>query len=171
MSVRKRIQQLQQITTEDKACNFSDKVDVSITQEEEEKQQHQLPPKYFMNSNLKNIMPADYADKRRDIKHNKYALYWSNEIDNLISVYNETDDKYHIKLVNSIMQICEDYVIYTSKSGSTKRDIVLKVCKKFFNNDEKLLTAIIENELKNIIHSTLFRRVCARFEVYFFSKI
>jgi hypothetical protein len=69
------------------------------------------------------------------------------------------------------MQICEDYVVYTSKSGKTKRDIVLKVCKKFFNNDEKLLSAIIENELKNIIHSTLFRRICARFEVYFFSKI
>ena len=44
MSVRKRIQQLQQITTEDKACNFSDKVDVSITQkpEEEEKQNRRI---------------------------------------------------------------------------------------------------------------------------------
>jgi hypothetical protein len=38
MSVRKRIQQLQQITTEDKACNFSDKVDVSITQKPDEEE-------------------------------------------------------------------------------------------------------------------------------------
>ncbi len=52
------------------------------------------------------------------------------QIDKFISVYNETDDAYHIDLVNSIMQIWEDYVVYSSKSGKIKRDIVLKVCKK-----------------------------------------
>lgn len=171
-SVRKRIQQSQQLqTTDEKKTNFSDEIDVSVSYNSESEKVKEIPEKYFMNSNLKNIMPSDYAEKRRDIKHDKYASYWTSEIDKLISVYNETDDVYHISLVNSIMQICEDYVVYTSKSGKIKKDIVLKVCKKFFNNDEKLLSAIIENELKNIIHSTLFRRICARFEVYFFSKI
>ena len=172
MSVRKRIQQLQQITTEDKACNFSDKVDVSITQKpEEEEKQNELPPKYFIGSNLKTMMPQDYREKRKSIKNDKYVHYWETQINELLSVYNSEDDKYHIELVKSIMQITEDFVIFDSKTGQMKKAIVMNICLKFFDDNHKLLSAVIEDQLKNIVHSTLFRRLCSRFQVMFFSKI
>ena len=174
MSVRKRIQQLQQITTEDKACNFSDKVDVSITQkpEEEEKQQNEkIPDKYWMGSNLKTMMPHDYREKRKSIKNDKYVQYWESQINDLLSVYNSEDDKYHIELVKSIMQITEDFVIFDSKTGPMKKAIVMNICLKFFDDNHKLLNAVIEDQLKNIVHSTLFRRLCSRFQVMFFSKL
>ena len=75
------------------------------------------------------------------------------QINDLLSVYNSEDDKYHIELVKSIMQIVEDFVIFDSKTGPMKKDIVMNICLKFFDDNHKLLNAVIEDQLKNIIHS------------------
>ena len=173
MSVRKRIQQQSQLTFEDKTTNFSENIDVSITQkpEEEEKQNEQTPPKFWMGTNLKTLMPHDYREKRKNIKNDKYVHYWETQINELLSVYNPNTDKYHIEIVKSIMQITEDFIIFDSKTGMMKKAIVKNICLKFFDDNEKLLNAIIEDQLKNIVHSTLFRRICSRFQVCFFSKV
>ncbi len=46
----------------------------------------------------------------------------------------------------------------------------MNCCLKFFDNNEKLLSAIIDNELENIEKSTLFMRLFARLEIFFFAK-
>ncbi len=176
MSVRSRIKQNQQLTAEETKTNFSEieEIDVSVSykQENEKVPEKQVPEKYFLGvSNLKSIMPNDYRERRRDIKHDKFLKYWENQINDLLTVYDGETDKYHIQLVKSIMQIAEDYVIFDRKTGPMKKSIVKNICLKFFDDNEKLLNAIIEDQLKNIVHSTLFRRLCSRMQVSFFSKL
>lgn len=171
MSVRKRLQQNQQVVeTDTKTSNFSDEVEVK-QHEIQTYEDVKIPDKYFMGSNLKSILPDDYRTKRKDIKHDKYVRYWECEINNILDVYDKDADKYHIQLVKSIMQIVEDYVIFDTKTGKMKKAIVKNICLKFFDENEKLLDAIIEDQLHNIVHSTLFRRLMARLQVAFFSKL
>jgi hypothetical protein len=46
----------------------------------------------------------------------------------------------------------------------------MNILKRFFDNNEELLSSIIEDQLQFIIHSTLLRRLMARVEIAFFSK-
>ena len=49
-SVRKRIQQSQQLqTTDEKKTNFSDEIDVSVSYNPESEKVKEIPEKYFMN--------------------------------------------------------------------------------------------------------------------------
>ncbi len=92
------------------------------------------------------------------------------EIDKLLTLYDATSDKYHFKLVRSVLQILEDYCIWDDKLGETKKYIAVNILKKFFDNNIELLDAVIENELENVVKSSLLRRLLARAEIFFFAK-
>jgi hypothetical protein len=179
MSVRRRKDGRMVEFTDNQPCNFSDEV-IEEKQEEPLKNndsakvnisvEAKIPEKYFMLSNLKNKLP-DYADRRRNVKNAQYQDYWSSQINELLSVYDENQgDKYHLKLTRAIMQIVEDYLIYAPKLGSCKKYICMNILKRFFDNNEELLSSIIEDQLQFIEHSTLLRRLMARIEIAFFSK-
>lgn len=174
MSVRTRKNGVVALHEENEPCNFSDEVEIK---EEHKKRDEKplvevnldIPNKYFMTQNLKTILP-DYAEKRREIKNNKHLAYWEIEINNLLSLYDGKNDHYHFKLCRCVLQILEDYCIWNSRLGACKKHIAKNILLKFFDNNEDLLDAVIENELEHIIRSTLLRRLFARAEMLFFSK-
>jgi hypothetical protein len=180
MSVRRRKDgRLVEYGENNQPCNFSDEVVIEEKQEPTKSNENgkvnisveaKIPEKYFMLSNLKTKLP-DYADRRRHVKNAQYQDYWTAQINELLSVYNENQgDKYHLKLTRAIMQIVEDYMIYAPKLGACKKYVCMSILKRFFDNNEELLSCIIEDQLAFIEHSTLFRRLMARVEIAFFSK-
>jgi hypothetical protein len=128
-----------------------------------------LPNKYMIGVNLNDLLP-DYRDKRKAVKNQKEVDYWNKKIVEQLKLYDSEKDKYNIRLVRGLCQIVERYLIYDTKLGQQKKQIVMNCCLKFFDNNEKLLSAIIDNELENIEKSTLFMRLLARLEIFFFAK-
>lgn len=179
MSVRRRKDGRMVEHSDNQPCNFSDEIIIEEKQEQIKTNdtaklnvsvEAKIPEKYFMLSNLKNKLP-DYADRRRDVKNVKYQEYWSSQINDLLSVYDEKNgDKYHLQLTRAIMQIVEDYMIYAPKLGACKKYVCMSILKRFFDNNEELLSCIIEDQLQFIEHSNILRRIMARLEIAFFSK-
>lgn len=174
MSVRRRNGRI--IEFEDsQPCNFSDEVIVEEKQEKSKKEEVnvkvdvEIPKKFYMNNDLKKLLP-DYANRRKNIKNKKQMDFWEVEIDNLLSLYDSQGDKYHFKLCRCVLQILEDYCIWDEKLGETKKYIAMNILLKFFDNNKDLLSAVIEDQLEYIVHSSLIRRLFARIEIAFFSK-
>jgi hypothetical protein len=178
MSVRRRQNGKMVEFNEQQTTNFSDEIEEK--QDEPVKTndttklnvniEAKIPEKYFMMSNLKNKLP-DYANRRKDVKNLKYQEYWSSQINDLLSLYDENNgDKYHLCLTRAIMQIVEDYMIYNEKLGPCKKYVCMNILKRFFDNNEELLGCIIEDQLQFIEHSNILRRIMARLEIAFFSK-
>lgn len=128
-----------------------------------------LPNKYMIGVNLNDLLP-DYRDKRKAVKNQKEVNFWNKKIVEQLKLYDSEIDKYNIKLVRGLCQIVERYLIYDTKLGLQKKQVVMNCCLKFFDNNEKLLSAIIDNELENIKKSTVFMRLLARLEIFFFAK-
>jgi hypothetical protein len=128
-----------------------------------------IPDKYMVGVNLNDILP-DYRNKRKSVKNEKEIEYWNKKIVEQLKLYNVNDDQYNIKLVRGICQIVERYLIHDVKLGSQKKQIVLNCCLKFFDNNEKLLSAVIEDQLESIDKSSLMSRLLARLEIFFFAK-
>jgi hypothetical protein len=174
MSVRRR-QQGKLVEFDDtQPCNFSDEVVVESKQDKSETRPSvevdiDIPAKFYMTNDLKKLLP-DYQVRRKSIKNKKQRDYWEHEIDKLLTLYDATSDKYHFKLVRSVLQILEDYCIWDDKLGETKKYIAVNILKKFFDNNIELLDAVIENELENVVKSSLLRRLLSRAEIFFFAK-
>ena len=128
-----------------------------------------LPDKYMVGVNLNDILP-DYRNKRKCVKNQKQIDYWNKKIVEQLKLYNVNNDQYNIKLVRGICQIVERYLIHDEKLGEQKKQIVMNCCLKFFDNNEKLLSAIIENQLEQIEKSSVMSRLLARLEIFFFAK-
>lgn len=126
-----------------------------------------IPDKYFFNTNLQKALP-DYHERRKNAKNSVEIMFWNQKISELLAVYDPQEDKYYFKLVRAVCQIVEDYFVYDKKLGDAKKSVVLSVCLPFFDNNRELLEKVIENELENVVKSTFFRRVCAKFEIFFF---
>jgi hypothetical protein len=176
MSVRRQRNGKMVDYEDNQPCNFSDEVEEpkkhesqKLEEKQEENVKTELPPKFYMNSDLKKILP-DYSNRRKIIKNKKQIDFWEVEIDNLLTLYDSKSDKYHFSLCRAVLQILEDYCIWDVKLGETKKHIASNILLKFFDNNLDLVNAIIENELPHIVHSSLLRRLFCRLEILFFSK-
>lgn len=128
-----------------------------------------IPDKYMVGVNLNEVLP-DYREKRKAVKNSKEINYWNHKIVEQLKLYNVEHDKYNIKLVRGLCAIVERYMIYDKKLGQQKKQVVMNCCLKFFDGNEKLLSAIIENELELIEKSTVLSRILAKLEIFFFAK-
>lgn len=170
MSIRLKVSNGKQLveTKENEPTSFND-VDPKLSVETSIDFQDFLPDKFLVGVNLNDLLP-DYRDKRKAVKNQKEINFWNKKIIEQLKLYNADDDKYNIRLVRGLCQIVERYLIYDEKLGQSKKQIVLNCCLKFFDNNERLLSAIIDNELHNIEKSTTFTRLLARIEIFFFAR-
>jgi hypothetical protein len=167
MSVRKRLQNQQQITTEEKQCNFSDEIDVSITPKSDTVKDL-IPSKYFLGTtNLKTLLP-EYQERRRTLKSDKYENYWLSKINECLDLYDPKNDKYFFDLCKCVMQIVEKYMIYTDKCGLSKKKVVMQILLPYFDNNEELLSKTIENQMQHIQKSSFLRRLLTKLEIFFY---
>lgn len=135
----------------------------------ESKSDYSLPEKYIFNSKLDDMLPK-HKEKRKVIKNNIALKYWDEKLNSCLALYDINSDKYNIKLVKACCQIVEKYMIYAPQLGETKKAVVKSACLRFFDNNEKLLDSVIEEVLESIDRSTVWMRVLAKIELFFFSK-
>jgi hypothetical protein len=158
-------------------CNFSDEVEFKQPEKPTRKEEDMndvkidvdVPAKFYMTNDLKKLLP-DYQVRRKNIKNKKQQEFWEIEIENLLNLYDSKGDQYHFKLCRCVLQILQNYCIWDNQLGETKKFIALNILSKFFDNNKDLLSAVIEDQLEFIERSNLFKRLCARMEIFFFSK-
>ena len=128
-----------------------------------------IPDKFLVGVKLDDYLP-NYRDKRKNVKNQKEINFWNQKIIEQLKLYDSKEDKYNFQLVKGIMEIVERYMIYDEKLGSQKKQVVLNCCLKFFDNNEKLLECVIEDQLKSIVKSSYLTKLLAKLEIFFFSK-
>ena len=105
--------------------------------------------------NLKKL--NGFREKRKNLKHQILLNEFIDEVENALSIFDEADKKYDRKLIQYICQIAED-VFTEKKMGEYKKQAVISVSKKYFDNNEKLVESLLEDSLCFIKKSTLYRR-------------
>ena len=173
MSVRLKYKNQRQLVENDNTTSTFNDPDPRIISEEKEPELDldldYVPDKYLVNVNLNEYLP-NFRDKRKAVKNSKEVNYWNQKINEQLKLYNIEQDKYNIKLVRGLCQIVERYMIYDQKLGSQKKQVVLNCALKFFDNNQKLLEAVIEDQLETIVKSSTFSRLLAKLEIFFFAK-
>jgi hypothetical protein len=81
--------------------------------------------------------------KLKLLKLGNYKTQFIAEIQNVLSLYEDDELKYNYQFVEFIMCEVEKFLL-KKKSGHTKKQIVVEICKRYFNNDEKLVEMVID---------------------------
>ena len=124
MSVRLKYKNQRQLVENDNTTSTFNDPDPRLSEEKQPELDY-VPDKYLVNVNLNEYLP-NFRDKRKAVKNSKEVNYWNHKINEQLQLYNIEQDKYNIKLVKGLCQIVERYMIYDSKLGPQKKQLVLK---------------------------------------------
>jgi len=98
-----------------------------------------------------------YTEKKKNIKLLKMKQDVIEELFNALNIFDPEEINLNHTAVLFCAQIVED--IFTKpKQGELKKEIVVEVCKQFFNNDEALVNMVLELVFEKIIKTTFYRR-------------
>lgn len=111
-----------------------------------------LPPSKLNLGNIKG-----YNEKKKTIKTLKLKQDVVVELTNALDIFDPEEINLNHTAVLFCCQIVEDIFVKTGQ-GSLKKEIVIDVCKKFFNDDTALVEMVIELVFEKVIKTTLFRR-------------
>jgi len=95
--------------------------------------------------------------KLKLLKLGNYKSQFIGEIQNVLSLYEDDELKYNYQFVEFIMCEVEKFIL-KKKAGETKKQIVVDICKKYFNNDEKLVEMVIELVFHKLPQIKFFKR-------------
>ena len=95
--------------------------------------------------------------KLKLLKLDNYKSQFIGEIQNILSLYEDDELKYNYQFVEFIMCEVEKFIL-KKKSGQTKKQIVIEICKKYFNNDEKLVEMVINLVFHKLPQIKFFKR-------------
>lgn len=95
--------------------------------------------------------------KLKLLKLDNYKSQFIGEIQNVLSLYEDNELKYNYQFVEFIMCEVEKFIL-KKKSGQTKKQIVIEICKKYFNNDEKLVEMVINLVFHKLPQIKFFKR-------------
>lgn len=124
----------------------------NISVEATPKEIKSLPPTKLNLGNIKG-----YNEKKKTLKLLKLKQDVAIELRAALDIFDPDEINLNHTAVLFCCQIVED-IFTKSKQGDLKKDIVVDVCKKFFNNDTALVEMVIELVFEKIIKTTLFRR-------------
>jgi hypothetical protein len=94
---------------------------------------HQINFKYKLNG---------LDDKLREMKISNSQSEFLNQIQQILSLYEDNDLKYSHELVLFVMNEVERFIL-KSKSGDSKKKLTIECCKKYFDNNVEILEVII----------------------------
>lgn len=98
-----------------------------------------------------------YNEKKKAMKLLKMKGNVVTELKNALSIFDADEVKLNHTVVLFCAQIVED-IFTKSKQGELKEEIVLEVCKDYFNGDESLVKMVLELVFDKIIKTTAYRR-------------
>lgn len=130
----------------------------SIAQEElQEAPPVIIPPSVLYNSNLKQM--KGFRALRSNMKREAFLKEFIVQGKEALEPYAVNDETmYDAEIVKFMCQTAEDVFIHYAKQGQEKKRAVMEVCKKYFDNNEALVSKMIEQVLPSISHSTFWRR-------------
>lgn len=111
----------------------------------------------------------DLKTKLDKIKIENHQYDFSQSIKSVLNLYNDDDLHYSENIVFFVMQEIERFLL-KPKSGKHKEKVCVECCKKYFNNDENLISLVVKllmPKLKQIKFSERQIRKVIRF----FSKM
>ena len=80
-----------------------------------------------------------------------------NELKSSIDIFDVEELKLNHSLVLFVSQIVEDF-FNKPLQGEMKREVVIDICKPFFNNDDQLVEMVLELVFDKVIKTTWLRR-------------
>ena len=117
-------------------------LDDSNTNSESEQQpifqKRDIPTLKFNTKNLEGL-----NEKIQSLKICNYQSDFSTEITKVLELYDDTELQYNDNLVLFVMNEVENYIL-KPKSGKYKSNLVVEVCKKYFNDNPDLVNLVIK---------------------------
>jgi hypothetical protein len=98
-----------------------------------------------------------YTEKRKNIKLLKMKQDVIDELASALDIFDPEEINLNHTAVLFCSQIVED-IFTKSKQGDLKKEIVVEVCKRFFNGDEALVNMVLELVFEKVIKTTFYRR-------------
>lgn len=80
--------------------------------------------------------------KLNNIKQSNKSNDFIEQINHVLDLFDVNDLKYSYEIVFFVMTECEKFLL-VSKGGDQKNEIVVDVCKRFFNDDPALVRLVI----------------------------
>ena len=108
-----------------------------------------------LNVNIQGLEGLE--NKLKLLKLGNYKNKFIGEIQNVLSLYEDDELKYNYQFVEFIMCEVEKFIL-KKKAGETKKQIVIEICKKYFNNDEKLVEMVINLVFHKLPQIKFFKR-------------
>lgn len=123
------------------------------------------PPDPFENDNIKEVPKTKlkmtgikgFTEKKKKLKLIKMKNHVMEELKNSIDIFDKGELYLNHSLVLFVSQIVEDFFNKPSQ-GDIKREVVLEVCKPFFDGKEDLVDMVLELVFDKIEKTTFFRR-------------
>ena len=113
--------------------------------------------KEIPKSNLKMKSIKGFTEKRKKMKIIKMKNHVMEELKSSINIFDANELYLNHSLVLFVAQIVEDF-FNKREQGDIKREVVLEVCKPFFDGKEDLVDMVLELVFDKIEKTTLFRR-------------
>lgn len=107
---------------------------------------------------------------RENIKLNNKKQLFLNSMEELLKYYNQDEFKYNHTLLLCLMQSCEDFFAGKRGKGQLKKETVIQAAMKFFDNNEQLISTIIEEQMPKLTQCRYWRGWKIKI-VTFFSKL
>jgi hypothetical protein len=127
---------------------------IDIVQQEQEAK---IPPSVLYNSNLKKM--KGFHNLRSNMKRESFLKEFVSSGSEALGPYEVNDEtKYDVEIVKFMMQTAEDTFIHYKKQGAEKRSAVIAICRKYFDDNEVLVSKTIEQMLPFINKSNFWRR-------------
>ena len=125
-----------------------------------------VPAKNILNNtNVKNL--KNFRVIRRNVKQQLLKQEFITQVSSVLDLFNKTDNEYEHEIVAFCAQVAEDFFITHSGMGQIKQESVVEVCRKYFNEDDKLVKTIIALVLPSVTKSNFFRRNKQRITGFF----
>ena len=116
-----------------------------------------VPAKNILNNtNVKNL--KNFRVIRRNVKQQILKQEFITQVSSVLDLFNKDDNEYAHEIVSFVCQVAEDFFITHRSMGEIKESSVVDVCKKYFNNDDKLVKTIIALVLPSVTKSNIIRR-------------
>jgi len=113
--------------------------------------------KEIPKTNLKMTSIKGFTEKKKKLKIIKMKNHVMSELKNSIDIFDKEELHLNHSLVLFVSQIVEDF--FNKKGqGDIKREVVVEVCKPFFDDKEDLVDMVLELVFEKVKKTTLLRR-------------
>lgn len=111
-----------------------------------------IPITQLNTSNL-----SDLDQKLQQMKIVNQSYDFKEQMDQILSLYDDSELHYSDKLVLYVMGECEKYIL-KPKSRASKKQLVIECCKAYFNDDPELVEMVINLVFKKLKQVKFIRR-------------